>query len=228
MRRKLLVIPMSDEVLDAIEMGQPPRPILLLVLALISSVSIGSFWMTWLEADAAFEGASLLESLSFKMDLEEVNVTVSFLYMDIVYDTQVHLKSADCDEVENAFARCEKRLLSSELARGMLVATTIASSFILLLIWPSPNRPPMKLKWVRFLPSLLLILTPIVWGVALTSGEQSSIEEEMIEVLPQSELFEPSDFNFEMRPIAPVLQIGLGIVSIPLLIFLDPIDKRRD
>jgi len=86
----------------------------------------------------------------------------------------------------------------------------------------------MKLKWVRFLPSLLLILTPIVWGVALTSGEQSSIEEEMIEVLPQSELFEPSDFNFEMRPIAPVLQIGLGIVSIPLLIFLDPIEKRRD
>lgn len=205
------------------------RPMLVGTMVSIILISLIAWNVTWMSLTFTSPEFDLIESADARINLESTNITVELadeLGLDR-WSKSVEIQNDGCGGSSNQAFRCQERKDASFAARAALATTVVTAGLVLFGTWPRRYQTPAEFRFLRFIPSVTIISSGVVWFLMMFGGSESSrLESDLIgafddlPALPETMPIETSVFF-----LGPTLTIMTGLATIAVLHFGDKIQR---
>ena len=205
------------------------RPILVGVMVSIVLISLIAWNITWMRLTFTSPEFDLIDNAEARINLESTNITVELtdeLGLD-QWSKSVEFQNDGCGGTSNQAFRCQERKDASFAAHAALATTIVTAGLVLFGTWPRRFQTPAEFRFLRFIPSVTIITSGIVWLLMMFGGSESvRLESDLIgafkdlPALPETMPIETSVFF-----LGPTLTILTGLATIAALHFGDRIQR---
>ncbi len=201
------------------------RPVLIGVMLSLILISLVAWNITWMRLTFTATEFDLIDSAEARIDLESTNISVELTdaFGLNQWSKSVELQNDDCEGESSQVFRCQERKDASFAAHAALSTTIVTAGLIIFGTWPRKFQTPAEFKILRFVPSVTIIFSGVIWLLMMFSGsEPTRLEGDLIgafgdlPALPESMPIETSIFFW-----GPTLTILSGIATIFTLYFGD-------
>ena len=205
---------------------------LIMILFLNIIICLIAWNITWFNLSITIPEVDLIEEATMEIDLEKTNVTIH-LSSDFgmeKWSVNKDLMNNDCEGETSQFLKCKQRKDASFLAKTMIVLSIFSSILVIWGSWPRKFQVPLEIHFLKYIPSILLMFSGLLWGyIMLWSSNSEKFERDIFNVFSNvPSITENIPINTNVTLFGPIFTIVTGIIMIGCVLYLQIRSKHLD